>query len=368
MPLPARPLRIVFYAPLKAPNHPVPSGDRRMAQLLQACLAAGGHEVTLVSDLRAYLGDAQDGAGWERLQKAAAAETGRIAQTWSDAGAPDLWFCYHPYYKAPDLLGPPLCRRFGLTYVTAECSLSARRDIGIWAEMQALVQEGVRAARLNLCLTARDAKGLAAAEPGAALARLAPFIATEAFSQPPAPEPGHLVTVAMMRAGDKASSYRRLAAMLALLPADLDWHLTVAGDGPLRSQVQAMFAALPPARLTWLGAQDPGQIAALLARASAYVWPGCGEAYGLAYLEAQAAGVPVVAQAVAGVPEVVAQGETGFLTPEGDDAAAAAAVTLLLRDAATRHRMGLAAWHRVRQVHSTQGAARRLTQLLKEIR
>ena len=45
-------MRIAFYAPLKAPTHPVPSGDRRMARLLMAALEAGGHHVTLASTLR----------------------------------------------------------------------------------------------------------------------------------------------------------------------------------------------------------------------------------------------------------------------------------------------------------------------------
>ena len=62
-----------------------------------------------------------------------------------------------------------------------------------------------------------------------------------------------------------------------------------------------------------------------------YVWPGCGEAYGLAYLEAQAAGLPVVAQDIAGVPDVVRDGETGVLTPAGDAAAFADAIATLAR-------------------------------------
>lgn len=364
MTLAQRPLRIAFYAPLKAPSHPVPSGDRLMAQLLQRALQRAGHRVELVSELRAYLGDPQDQAGWADLQVRAMAERRRIAALWAAEGAPDLWFCYHPYYKAPDLLGPDLARQHGLAYVTAESSLSARRNIGIWAQMQARVAEAVAGARLNLCLTARDAEGLRQHLPGAALARLAPFIAPEGFAAPPAPQPGHLVTVAMMRPGDKAESYRRLASLLALLPKAIDWHLSVAGDGPLRAEVQAMFQGLP---VRFLGQLAPDAIAALLARGSVYLWPGCGEAYGLAYLEAQAAGLPVVAQAVAGVPEVVTDGQTGFLTPEGDDAAAAAAVTRLLTDAALRQRLGQAARDRVARRHTLDAAAQALDHLLRPL-
>ena len=366
MPPPARRLRIAFYAPLKAPTHPVPSGDRLMAQLLMRCLEQAGHEVDLASDLRAYLGDPQDFAGWAKLRTDAALESDRIATLWADQ-PPDLWLSYHPYYKSPDLLGPDLARRFALSYVTVEASLSARRNIGIWAEMQAQVATAVQQASLNLCLTARDLAGLQAATPAAQLSRFPPFIETEAFSANSTPQPGQLVTVAMMRAGDKTASYRRLAATLALLPPRLDWHLSVIGNGPQHAEVQAMFAHLPPDRVTWLGQQTRPEIAATLARASAYIWPGCGEAYGLAYLEAQAAGVPVIAQRTAGVPEVVADGETGLLTEPGDDAAAAAAITRLLNDPALQHRMGQAAHQRTRRDHSIASAAQRLNTLLQNI-
>ncbi len=364
-----RRLVVAFYAPLKAPNHPVPSGDRLMAQLLMRCLQSAGHQVALVSDLRAYLGDAQDVAGWAALQGSAAAEVDRIAAGWvgHSQTKPDVWLCYHPYYKAPDLLGPDLSRRFALPYVTIETSLSARRNIGVWTQMQAVVQAGVQQAALNLCLTGRDAAGLQNAVPSARLARFAPFIETDAFASPPDPRPGHLVTVAMMRAGDKAESYRRLAALLSLLPLDLPWHLSVVGDGSLRAEVQAMFAGLPAGRIRWLGLQSRPQIAALLAQAAVYVWPGCGEAYGLAYLEAQAAGVPVVAQNVAGVPEVVRDGVTGFLTQPGDDAAAASAVARLLGDASFQSRMGKAARLRVLHDHAFDGAALRLSDVLQAV-
>ena len=49
-------MEIAFYAPLKAPDHPVPSGDRRMAGLLMAALRAAGHDVMLASRLRSYEG------------------------------------------------------------------------------------------------------------------------------------------------------------------------------------------------------------------------------------------------------------------------------------------------------------------------
>ncbi|TIN91238.1 MAG: glycosyltransferase family 4 protein, partial [Mesorhizobium sp.] len=81
--------------------------------------------------------------------------------------------------------------------------------------------------------------------------------------------------------------------------------MSVVGDGPARDEVKAQFAGLPADRIEWLGAIEPAAVPDVLYSGGIYVWPGCGEAYGVAYLEAQAAGLPVVAQDIAGVPEVV---------------------------------------------------------------
>ena len=47
-------MRVAFYAPLKSPAHPVPSGDRRIARALLQALALGGHDTTLVSIFRCF--------------------------------------------------------------------------------------------------------------------------------------------------------------------------------------------------------------------------------------------------------------------------------------------------------------------------
>jgi glycosyltransferase involved in cell wall biosynthesis len=83
---------------------------------------------------------------------------------------------------------------------------------------------------------------------------------------------------------------------------------------------------------------------AFLGRLDLVVHPALEEGLGLAVLEAQAAGVPVVAFRAGGVPEVVADERTGLLVHSGDAPALAQAMTRLLQDEARRRAFGEAAW------------------------
>ena len=357
-------MHIAFYAPLKSPNHPVPSGDRQMARLLIAAMQQAGHNVEIASQLRSFTSTPETGAR-EQVALLAEDEVRRLATKWRQGAKPDLWFCYHPYYKAPDLIGPKLASLFHLPYVTAEASYSRRRDDTGWAALQLLVSDAVRQAVVNICFTKRDEAGLAAAVPGVHLARLDPFIDVSPFaSEPSVPRSHRLVTVAMMRPGDKLESYRMLAEALALI-ADLPWTLTVIGDGPACDEVKALFAKFSPGRIEWLGEKPATEVVRLLYEGGTYVWPGTGEAYGIAYMEAQAAGLPVVAQRAAGVPEVVKDGVTGALTVAGDTVAYAHAIAQMLGDDARRNTMGREARRFILHDRSLDIASRRLDELLR---
>ncbi|WP_438752372.1 glycosyltransferase family 4 protein [Pararhizobium sp. O133] len=358
-------MKIAFYSPLKSPNHPVPSGDRLMARLLISALQRAGHKVYVVSELRAFLREPSTPEVADLFGRAEA-EKERIAAQWRASGPPDAWFCYHLYYKAPDLIGPSLAREFGIAYLTAEASYSERRNIGLSAEMQDRVLDAVRLADVNICLTERDRDGLAAAASDARLTLLPPFIDPALMlARKPEPQPGRLITIAMMRPGDKMQSYGMLAEALARL-THLPWTLSIVGDGPQAAQVQALFSRFKADRIFWHGEKTADEIADLLSASSLYLWPGCGEAFGLAYLEAQAAGLPVVAQAVAGVPSVVVHDRTGLLTPPDDVAAYAQAIERLLTYDGLR--AGLASEARVfaSEERSIDRAAMKLADILDQ--
>ena len=350
-------MRIAFYAPLKHPDHPVPSGDRAMARQLQGALRGLGHEVETVSDLRSFLAE-PDAPRQAQLTDEAETEADRLAVLWSSTRAPDLWLTYHNHYKAPDLLGPRVARRFGLPLVVAEASHAPKRAAlwGAWHEAAAVA---THAADVHLCFTARDRAGIVPiVAPVATLVDVPPFIDLRGWppnERPTARAVPHLVTVAMMRAGDKAQSYRFLAQALSLL-AEEAWSLTVVGDGPEREAVRAMFAGIDPARITWTGLLPRPGVLHALHDGDIYVWPGFGEAYGLGYLEAQASGLPVVALDIAGVPSVVQAGRTGVLVGETTARAYADALRDMLHDAAGRQAMSQAARAAVRRSHTVERA------------
>ena len=138
----------------------------------------------------------------------------------------------------------------------------------------------------------------------------------------------------------------------ALLPAGV--RVRLIGSGRLERQVRARVAAesLP---VDVLGPLPPAQVAAHLRAAAAAVLPALWwENCPMAVLEAAAQGVPVVASAVGGIPELVEHDTTGLLVPPGDVAALAGALTRLVERPDDAARMGRAAWARARQRHDPQ--------------
>jgi hypothetical protein len=378
-------MRIAFYAPLKSPAHGTPSGDRRVAQLLMDALELAGHRVELASDFRSY----DPGGDPERqaaLRAQGMTEGRELAARWlagPAAARPELWFSYHSYYKAPDWLGPEACAALELPYVIAEASHAGKRVGGPWDIGHRGALAAIRRADLLLCPTHDDMQALreVAAAPGR-VAWLPPFLDPAPFlarmgvragarerlarangldaSQP------WIAVVGMMRAGDKLASYRMLASALGRL-RDLPWRLLVAGDGPARAQVQEALDESVAGRAAYLGALEEAAVAELHAAADLYAWPAVNEAYGMAMLEAQAAGLPVVSCATRGVPDVVEHGRTGLLAPGGDAAAFANLLRELLLDPGRRARLGAAAAAFAAGERSLQASAERLRERLAAI-
>ena len=362
-----------FYAPLKSPNHPLPSGDRTMARLLKKALDRAGYSPEIASELRTLdkTGDPQRQILTRQQSLEEASRLIAHYQALPEESRPCLWFTYHVYYKAPDWIGPRVAQALRIPYAVAEGSRAAKRAHGPWA----LAHEGAEAALDQadaiFVMTAHDREALEAARPPhQVLIDLPPFLDMRDWPEPSAPrsprsEP-RLLTVAMMRNGDKLASYRILASALEQL-RHLPWILDIVGDGEAREEVVQRFAALGPRVRHHGQIEGRTDLKTLYEEADLFVWPAVNEAYGMVLLEAQALGCPVIAGAYGGVASVVQHGKTGILTPPGDIAAFADGLSVLLKDHEQRRALGANALRFVRQERDLDHAALRLREALEPL-
>jgi glycosyltransferase involved in cell wall biosynthesis len=371
-------MRVAFYAPLKAPDHPVPSGDRRMARAFFDLAKSLGHEVSIASRFRSY---DRDGDPMRQRRLAAVADRcARPISRWTKP--PEFWLSYHCYHKAPDLLGPHVTSGLDIPYLIAEPSFGAKQADGPWAGGHQAAARAFAAADLLLAMTEDDLAGVAPlARPPARAVLFPPFIDMAPIRRATAARKTHraalaqnlhldprrpwLLTVAMMRPDVKRQSYLALARMLEPL-RPLPWQLVVAGDGEARGEIEQAFGEALPGRARFLGSVAPLDLDRLYAAADLYVWPAFREAYGVAILEAQAAGLPVVAFREGGVGDIVLDGETGTLIAARQELEFIATVRMLLVDPERRRAMGAAAAANAMARHDVSAARDRFASAMDE--
>ncbi len=333
-------------------------------------MRVAGHDPLVASRFRSY-----DGRG-DPLRQARLASLGtKLAAGFLQRCAkapettPHLWFTYHLYHKAPDWLGPVVADALGIPYVVAEASNAPKQALGAWAAGRDAAEGAIRRADAVIGLNSVDRECIAPLlRNPCCWVPVKPFIDALSYNGATRATAGplRLIVVAMMRFGDKLASYQVLGEALSHL-VDLPWSLEVIGDGPARSEVEDALHPLGD-RVSWAGAIDSAEIADRLALADLCVWPALNEAFGMALLEAQASGLPVVAGGGGGVREIVVPGATGLLVPPGDAAAFAAAVRCLITDHGRRAAFAAAARQRVRAEHDLSAAAFRLNEVINMLR
>jgi glycosyltransferase involved in cell wall biosynthesis len=376
-------MRIAFYAPMKSPEHPNPSGDRRIAQLLMRALDQGGHEVRLASQHRSYDGIG-DAATQTKIRQEAEQQAMVLLDAYNDdrIARPHVWFTYHLYHKAPDWIGPRITETLKIPYVIAEASYAPKQSGGAW---DLGFQASRRAIEIASAVISFNAVDDGCVSPllkhGAKISRVPPFIDTQPYDAAARDrklyremaarqykiDPGvpWLVCVAMMRPGDKLRSYEQLGAALSGLK-DRPWRLLVIGDGSAREQAITALAVVDD-RVHWIGAQDIDKLPGIYAACDLYVWPAVNEAFGMAFIEAQASGLGVVAGNAGGVSGVVNSPDCGVLVEPGNPQALAAAVAKLLDEPENRQAMASRAQRYTLEHHDLDAGASALNRVLEEV-
>ena len=375
-------MRVGFYAPMKPPNHPSPSGDRTLAQLLIEAITLAGHEVQVMSEFRSLdiLGNSDS---QKKLEIHGREEVDRILNqvTRSGLGVIDLWFTYHLFHKAPDWLGPEISKTLGIPYVVAEASYAPKQQNGPWQAGLVQVEAALRSAAGVISLNPRDRDCLQPfLDVKVSQLSLLPFTRQSQFvlqkqdmlkiqlgqslgidAQVP-----WLIAVAMMRKGDKERSFRMLASALAQI-LDLDWHLLVIGGGEAANLVNKALAPIGDDRVRVLGVLEPEEAQQYLDASDVFAWPAINEAFGMAMLEAHRHGLPVVAGYTDGTATIVEDLVTGFLTEPENIEAFAQALRHLLENHHLRETMGHAARKKFLATHTLEKAAQALDSFLRPL-
>ncbi|MGB3220716.1 MAG: glycosyltransferase, partial [Anaerolineae bacterium] len=167
-------------------------------------------------------------------------------------------------------------------------------------------------------------------------------------THPAGPAPGPVIVTAVGRLAPEKGPDLLLAALRILHEQEMAGEspagalrVVFAGDGPLRSSLQAQAAAwgLAP-YVEFSGAFD--DLAPIMQRTDIVAHPTRNDGRSVSVLEAMAWAKPVVATRVGGLPELIEEGVNGLLTPPDDPAALAAALHRLAQDPDLRRRMGQA--------------------------
>lgn len=140
--------------------------------------------------------------------------------------------------------------------------------------------------------------------------------------------------------------------------------LIVVGDGLLRPGLEKLSAEID-AGVLFTGTRN--DVPRLLGAMDIFVLPSLKEAMPVALLEAMAAGLPVVATNVGGIPEIVRSGETGILIPPGDEESLRSALAEIIADPAGRRALGEAGRAHVQAHFSVDAMVHRVERLYEEL-
>lgn len=181
----------------------------------------------------------------------------------------------------------------------------------------------------------------------------------------PMPETGPLRIVAIGRFAEQKGFGLLIRAFAAARLKTPTLHLSLVGDGPLRPEIEAIIQKYGMQdNVDLLGWQDQSGVRQALDQSHLLVVPSFAEGLPVVMMEAMASGRPCLATYIAGIPELLREGQDGWLVPAGSvDALSEAMIHIAKLDHAELTGMGLAARERVFSRHDVDESARRLAEL-----
>lgn len=350
---------IFYYTPFKPLDFHQPSGDLTIASGLRAFLQSCGHQVLVPSKLRTrwifwkpWL--------WPLVLRDRNRALGLFKHT-----KPDLWLTYHTYYKAPDVLGPLVSRKLNIPYVIFQGIYSTKRKKNFKTISGYILNRHALIGADHVFSNRReDLINLKRLIPDNRLTYISPGIDTSEFSYDEkarselrqswkiSDSDTIVFSAAMFRPGIKTQGIAfAIQAFARLCKQDRSLHLVIAGDGKERTSIEGIAKMLVPGRVMFLGSIPRNEMKRFYSACDVFAFPGIRETLGMVYLEAQACGLPVVAFNNGGIPEVVQNGITGFLTTPFDLASYSEAILNLAVNEPFRRKMGYSAEKYVQKTH-----------------
>lgn len=177
--------------------------------------------------------------------------------------------------------------------------------------------------------------------------------------------PAPATILSLGRLGERKGTFDLIAALAALPRSDA--RLVLAGDGDVDKARHAAARIGVSERVETPGWIDRAAAEVQLQRATLFALPSHAENLPMALLEAMAAGVPVVASRVGGIPSLIRDGENGLLIEAGDHRQLTSALDRLLSDGGLRARIGDAGRQTVAKRYSAQAATQRLAAIYRDL-
>ncbi len=367
-------MKIAYYMPFKPMGHPNPSGDLMIGTELHDYFQRKNHDINIVSRLRCrwiY----QRPLLWPQLVR----ERFRVVRK-CRRFQPDLWLTYHTYYKAPDLLGPPSCRRLHIPYVIFQGIYSTKRRRNIKTLPGFLLNRfALTSAKMVFTNKRRDELNLKRLLPEDRVHYVPPGLRPQEFRfSPTARKKLHeklqiqgktvIMTAAMFRPGVKTEGIVEVInACHHLQKHGKNIALLIAGDGSNRPFLEKMAKEKVPGSVYFLGKIPRPELYRYYSGADVFAFPGINESLGMVYLEAQACRLPVVALQNWGAKEAVIHNRTGFLSPANNRLQFTENIERLISSPELRREMAQEAEHHIQRTHNLEDNYSHLATILKDI-